>query len=167
MAKSELAAKKDMVVSIHYTLKDTKGKQLESSKGEEPLVYLHGHDQIISGLEKAVNGKSKGDKVSVTVQPKDGYGDYNEDMVTTLEKSQFRDQKELKVGNIFQFVDESGEAVVVRIKEVKGNSVIVDGNHPFAGQTLNFDVEVVGVRKATKEEIEHGHAHGEDGHHHH
>lgn len=165
MAKKQLAAAKNMVVSIHYTVKDSAGKKMESSVGEEPLVYLHGHDQIITGLEKAIDGKSPGDKMNVTISPKEGYGEYNDEMVSTLKKEQFKDQKQLKVGSIFQFSDQDGNPVVVRIKEIKGNSVIVDGNHPFAGQTLKFDIEVVEIRKATKEELEHGHAH--TGHEHH
>ena len=159
MAKKAASVTKDTVVSIHYTVKDASGKKIESSKGEEPLTYLHGHDQIISGLEKALKGKATGDKLTVKISPEEGYGAYNDSMVTKLKKSQFRDQKELRIGSIFQFSDAEGNPVVVRIKEIKGDTIIVDGNHPFAGLTLDFAIEVVEVRAATKEELAHGHAH--------
>lgn len=158
-AAKDKAVAKDKVVSFHYTVKDESGKKIESSKGEEPLTYLHGHDQIISGLEKALHGKSVGEKIEVQISPEEGYGKYNDSMVTSLKKSQFRDQKELKVGSIFQFADPEGNPVVVRVKEIKGDTIVVDGNHPFAGLTLDFNVEVVEVRAATKEELAHGHAH--------
>lgn len=164
MAKKQASVTKDTVVSIHYTVKDASGKKIESSKGEEPLTYLHGHDQIISGLEKALKGKATGDKLNIKITPEEGYGAYNDSMVTTLKKAQFRDQKELKVGSIFQFSDPEGNPVVVRVKEIKGDSIIVDGNHPFAGLTLDFSVEVVDIRPATKEELAHGHAHAGDEH---
>ena len=157
---------KNKVVSIHYTVSDG-GKKVESSRGEEPLMYLHGHDQIIAGLEKALSGKVIGDKFTVDIKPKDGYGDYDDELVAELKKTQFKDQKELKVGAMFQFASPDGEVAVARITAVGKDTVTVDQNHPFAGKTLNFDVEVVDVRAATKEELEHGHAHGPGGHHDH
>lgn len=166
--KNKNEVTKDKVVSIHYTVKDSAGKKLETSVGEEPLVYLHGHDQIITGLEKALSGKAVGDKFNIKISAKDGYGEYNDSLVTTLKKGQFADTSELKVGSIFQFADQNGSPVVVRITGIKGDSVVVDGNHPFAGQELSFSVEVVDVRAATKDEIAHGHAHTghehDDGH---
>ncbi len=156
---------KNKVVSIHYTVKEG-SKKVESSRGEEPLMYLHGHDQIISGLEKALSGKEIGAKFSVDIAPEHGYGDYDEELVAELQKSQFKDKKELKVGAIFQFAAPDGEVAVARITKVNKDTVTVDQNHPFAGKTLTFDVEVIDVRAATKEELEHGHAHGPGGHHH-
>ena len=156
---------KNKVVSIHYTVSDG-GKKVESSRGEEPLMYLHGHGQIISGLEKALGGKEVGAKFKLDVSPKDGYGDYDEELVGELQKSQFKDKKELKVGAIFQFASPDGEVAVARITAVGKDTVTVDQNHPFAGKTLQFEVEVVDVRAATKEEIKHGHAHGPGGHDH-
>lgn len=156
---------KNKVVSIHYTVRDGKTK-VESSRDEEPLMYLHGHDQIISGLEKALSGRVVGDTFSVEIKPKDGYGDYDEELVAELKKSQFKDKKELKVGAIFQFASPDGEVAVARITAVGKDTVTVDQNHPFAGKTLDFEVEVMEVRAATKEELEHGHAHGPGGHDH-
>ena len=158
MAK-EKSVVKDQVVSIHYTVKDEKGVKVESSRGSDPLVYLHGHNQVISGLEKALQGKKVGDKFSAEISPEEGYGDYDEDLVATVNKAQFKEQKQLKVGGIFQFVDQEGNPVVVRITKIDKDSVVIDQNHPFAGQNLVFDLEVVKIRPATKTELEHGHAH--------
>ncbi len=165
--KGKIEVAKDTVVSIHYTVKDKAGKKLETSIGEEPMIYLHGHKQIIPGLEKALSGKTVGEKFNISVAAKDGYGAYNDSLKSVLKKDQFADKREVKVGSIFQFSDPEGNPVVVRVTQVKGNDVTVDGNHPFAGQDLSFAVEVVGIREATKEEIAHGHAHHGDGHHHH
>jgi FKBP-type peptidyl-prolyl cis-trans isomerase SlyD len=157
---------KNKVVSIHYTVSEG-GKKVESSRGEEPLMYLHGHDQIISGLEKALSGKEVGAKFSIDIAPEDGYGDYDDELVAELPKTQFKNQKELKVGAMFQFAAPDGEVAVARITKVKKDTVTVDQNHPFAGKTLTFEVEIIAVRAATKEELDHGHAHGPGGHHHH
>lgn len=161
----KVKVEKNKVVSFHYTLKEG-GKKVESSRGEEPLAYLHGHDQIIPGLEKALAGKEVGAKFAIEVSPDQGYGDYDDDLVATLPKNQFKDPKELKVGAMFQFVAPDGEVAVARITAVGKESVTVDQNHPFAGKDLHFEVEVVEIRAATKEELAHGHAHGPGGHEH-
>jgi FKBP-type peptidyl-prolyl cis-trans isomerase SlyD len=155
------------VVSIHYTLRDDSQIELDSSRGSDPLLYLHGHSQIVPGLEKALVGKKTGDKVLASVTPSDGYGEYDPDLTSKVAKKQFPKGASLSVGEMFEFSNAKGEPVVVRIAAVDGEDVTVDANHPLAGKTLHFDVEIVDVRAATKEELEHGHAHPGDGHYHH
>ena len=157
----------NQVVAIHYTLRDDKNDVLDSSTGQEPLSYLHGHGQIVIGLERELTGKQPGDKVSVSIKPQDGYGEHDPSLTSKVQKKQFPKQARLEVGALFEFSNSKGHPVVVRIVEVEGETVTVDANHPLAGKNLNFDVEIVSVRPATKEEIEHGHAHSGDGHHHH
>jgi len=156
------------VATIHYTLSDAKGELIESSRQEEgePLVYIHGTGNLISGLEDKLTGKSKGDKLIVAVKAEDAYGQRDESLIETVEKSEFDDTEELNEGKEFQYDDEDGNIFHVRIVKIDGDSVTVDGNHPLAGKDLSFDVEVIDVRVATKEELEHGHVHGEHGHQH-
>jgi FKBP-type peptidyl-prolyl cis-trans isomerase SlyD len=160
--------KGDQVVSIHYTLKDEDGAVLESSTGQDPLVYLHGHGNIIPGLENALEGQEVGYKGSVDVEPEDGYGEYDESLVFEVERALFKGSKDLKAGAVFQLQAEEGDTVIARVVKIGKTSVQVDGNHPMAGLKLHFDFEVMSVREATKEELEHGHVHGEGGcgHHH-
>jgi FKBP-type peptidyl-prolyl cis-trans isomerase SlyD len=156
---------KDSVVSIHYTLTDDNNQTLDSSDGGDPLVYLHGAGNIIPGLEEALEGRKQGDKFKVTIAPENAYGIRDEEMIQTIPKSQFPDTEELDVGMSFQAHSPEGP-VILTVVEVKDKDVVVDGNHPLAGTTLHFDVNVQEVRKATEEELEHGHVHGEGGHHH-
>ena len=158
----------NMVATIHYTLSDAKGELIESSRQEEgePLVYIHGTGNLISGLEDKLAGKSKGDKLLVAVKAEDAYGERDESLIETVEKSEFEDTEELMEGKEFQYDDEDGNSFHVRIVKIDGDNVTVDGNHPLAGKDLSFDVEVIEVRVATKEELEHGHVHGEHGHQH-
>jgi FKBP-type peptidyl-prolyl cis-trans isomerase SlyD len=157
-----------MVATIHYTLKDDKGALIESSndEGGEPLSYIHGTGNLIPGLEDKLEGKTKGDKLSVTVKADDAYGERDEELIEVVEKTEFDDAEELTEGKEFQYDDEDGNIFHVRILKIDGDKVTVDGNHPLAGKNLSFDVEVLDVRTATAEELEHGHVHGE-GHHHH
>lgn len=154
------------VATLHYTLKDDKGALIESSVGNEPLAYIHGIGNLIPGLEEKLEGKQAGDKLSVVVKPEDAYGERDEELIETVEKAEFDAGEELEVGKEFQYDDEDGNVFHVRVVKIDGDNVTVDGNHPLAGQTLAFDVEVVSVRDASKEELEHGHVHGEGGHHH-
>jgi FKBP-type peptidyl-prolyl cis-trans isomerase SlyD len=154
------------VVSFHFTLKDAQGKVIESSSGSEPLVYMHGSGSIVPGLEEALAGRNKGDKFNVQLPPEKAYGERNEKLVQRVPKSQFPDAKQLEVGSQFQ-VSTPGGPMILTIRELTENEVVVDGNPELAGMTLAFDIEIVDVRAATKEEIEHGHAHGPGGHHHH
>lgn len=158
--------KKNTVVEFHYVLTGEDQKVIESSRGEAPLIYLHGHNQIVKGLEKALEGKSVGFKSPVTIDPEEGYGTYDDGLVMKLKKSEFKNKKHLKVGSMFQVMSGSGEPAVVRITKVLKDTVVVDGNHPFAGKRLFFDLEVISIRPATKEEIAHGHAHGAGCDHH-
>lgn len=155
----------ETVVSMHYTLKDDKGKVLDSSSGSDPLVYLHGASNIIPGLEEALIGKKVGDKLNVTVAPEKGYGQRDERMVQRIPKEQFPDPDRLKVGMQFQVNSNQGP-MVLTVVGIEAKEVVVDGNPELAGQTLHFEVEITDVRKATSEELAHGHAHGPGGHHH-
>lgn len=150
--------KKHTVVTIDYTLRDTEGQILDTSENKDPLSYVHGTDSIVSGLEEALDGKTIGDSVSVTVDPDDGYGHRNDELVFEVDKEKFDDPENLDPG--VQFVATvDGDRRVFTVANVKDEKVVVDGNHPLAGMTLSFDVEVKDVRDATDEEVEHGHVH--------
>jgi len=156
------------VVNIHYALRLDDGKLVDSSENKEPLTYMQGKMNIIPGLEKALLGKEVGEKLEVKVSPEEGYGARKDDLIQNLPKSTFdkmEGMEDLKPGMQFQTQGPQGPQVVT-IMEVKDEEVVVDGNHPLAGQNLNFDVEVVDVRDATEEELQHGHVHGAGGHHH-
>lgn len=153
-------------VSIDYTLTNDAGEVIDSSAGGAPLVYLHGAGNIIPGLERALEGKQTGDRVQVAVEPEDAYGEYSPELVATLNRSMFEGVDELEVGMQFHASGPNGGMQIVTIRDLDGDDVVVDGNHPLAGQRLNFDVTVVSVREAAPEEIAHGHIHGEGGHHH-
>jgi len=155
----------NMAVSIHYTLTNDKGEVLDSSIGDEALVYLHGEGNIISGLEKALDGKAVGDKFNVRLAAADAYGEFMEDRVQVISRSMFDGVEELEVGMQFQ-ADVSDGPGIVTITSIDGDDVTIDGNHPLAGEPLTFDVEVVAIRAATEEELDHGHVHGAGGHHH-
>lgn len=157
---------KNSVVNIHYTLKDNAGKVLDSSAGGEPLAYMHGNGNLIPGLEKALEGKRMGDKLSVSIPPAEAYGTRDEDLVQSVPRSAFGNAAgKLAVGMQFHADSNHGPRTVT-ITSIEGDKVMVDGNHPLADQTLNFDVEIAEVREATAEELEHGHVHGPGGHHH-
>jgi FKBP-type peptidyl-prolyl cis-trans isomerase SlyD len=153
------------IVQIHYTLKNAAGDLIDSSEGQEPLAYLHGAGSIVEGLESALAGKTVGDKLDVTVEPERGYGDRREDLVQDVDRSNFVGVDNIEVGMQFLAQTPWGEQPVT-VMAVADDSVQLDGNHPLAGETLNFSVEVVNVREASEEELQHGHAHGEGGHHH-
>jgi len=153
------------VVSIHYTLTNDKGEVLDSSSGKEPLAYLHGGKNIISGLENALAGKQVGDKFNISIPPEEAYGVHDEALIQTIPKSVFQGIDNIEQGMQFQAKSEQGIQVVT-VTKVDGDKITVDGNHALAGQTLNFDVEVADVREASEEELQHGHVHGPEGHHH-
>lgn len=159
MATAKLKIAKNNVVGFHYTLTGDDGKVLDSSIGAQPLEYLHGHSQIVPGLENALSNQENGTKLTVKVSAKDGYGEYNPELLITLPKDQFKKQKNFEIGTVFELDDGQGNAFLVSVKEIKGQEVVVDANHPMAGQNLNFDVEVVSIREATAEELQHGHVH--------
>jgi FKBP-type peptidyl-prolyl cis-trans isomerase SlyD len=147
------------VVSIHYTLKNDGGQVLDSSEGREPLVYLHGANNIIRGLEDALDGKSSGDSFSVSVLPEDGYGVRNEEMVQKATRETFSGFDKLEPGMVFSIETDNGLTQQIVITEIEGDIVTVDANHPLAGQTLHFTVSVENIRQADPQEIQHGHAH--------
>lgn len=153
-------------VSIDYTLTNDAGEVIDSSAGGAPLVYLHGAGNIIGGLEKALVGKTVGDELSVSVEPEEAYGEYSAELVAVLNRSMFEGVDELAVGMQFHASGPGGGMQIVTIRDIEGEDVTVDGNHPLAGQRLNFQVKVVAVRDASAEEVAHGHIHGEGGHHH-
>ena len=147
------------VVSIHYTLTNDAGETLETSDGREPLVYLHGAQNIIPGLEGELSGKSVGDSFDVTIQPEEAYGTVNPELVQTVPHSAFEGVEKVEPGMQFQARGDDGETQVITVTEVADSGVTVDGNHPLAGQVLNFSVRVEEIREATEEEIAHGHIH--------
>jgi FKBP-type peptidyl-prolyl cis-trans isomerase SlyD len=149
------------VVTIHYTLKDDADKVIDSSSGGEPLAYLHGHGNIIPGLERELAGKSVGDRLTVRVAAAEGYGEYDRALVQKVARRALKGIANLRVGLRLQ----AGHQAVT-VTHIAGDMVTLDGNHPLAGQNLNFDVEITAVRPATEEELAHGHVHGDGGHHH-
>ena len=153
-------------VSIEYTLTNDDGDVIDSSTGGAPLVYLQGAGNIIPGLEKALEGKAVGEELTVTVEPEDAYGEYSAELVSTLSASMFEGVDQLEVGMQFHASAPDGQMQIVTIRDLDGDDVTVDGNHPLAGQRLNFKVKVVAVRDASEEEVAHGHVHGEGGHQH-
>ncbi|MGB0369412.1 MAG: FKBP-type peptidyl-prolyl cis-trans isomerase [Flavobacteriales bacterium] len=156
------------VVLINYTLKDDKGEVLDSSEGNEPLAYIQGIGNIIVGLEEALAGKSVGDKVSTTIKPDKGYGERSEENIHKVPLSGFEADGDEKLVEGMQVRVETNEGVsIADVAKIEGEEVTLDLNHPLAGETLHFDVEVMDIREATKEELDHGHAHGPGGHHHH
>jgi FKBP-type peptidyl-prolyl cis-trans isomerase SlyD len=154
----------DTVVSIDYTLTNDAGEVLDTSKGDEPLTYIHGKGQIIPGLEAALAGRSPGDAVNVRIPPDEAYGEHDPDLVHEAQRSQFGGD-EPEVGMQVQADGPDGRETLT-IVAVEGDVVTLDGNHPLAGIPLTFDVTVVEVRLATKQELAHGHVHGSGGHDH-
>ena len=149
----------DKVVSIDYTLKDDQGQVIDTSQDREPLSFIFGNGSIISGLEDALEGKEKGDKLSVTVEPGDGYGEYDADRIFEVGKEQFQDPSQIHEGMQVQAQDDKGQVQIFTIKTIGDEKVTLDGNHPLAGQTLYFDVAVTEVRDASSEELDHGRVH--------
>lgn len=155
----------DSVVTIHYTLKDDSGEVIDSSTGGEPLAYLHGHGNIVPGLERELTGRSAGDKVSVRVPPAQGYGEYDKGLVQSVPRRALRGVKDIQPGMHLHAQTEGGPRTVT-VTNVTRDRVTLDGNHPLAGKHLNFDIQIGDVRQATAEELSHGHVHGPHGHHH-
>jgi FKBP-type peptidyl-prolyl cis-trans isomerase SlyD len=154
------------VIGFHYTLTDKSGTVLDSSIGDEPLFFLEDGQQIIPGLERVIALMNVGDKRKIEVKAADAYGDVNPELIVKVKKGQFPPDAQLTVGDQFQ-VNNDQHSPVFTIMSIENDDVTVDGNHPMAGKDLFFDVEIVGIRPATQEEITHGHAHGAHGHGHH
>jgi len=154
-----LAIGKEVVVSMHYELTDKSGEVLDSSQGGEPLSYLHGAGNIIPGLEQALDGKTEGDSVQTVVAPADAYGETRPEMVQVVPRAAFQGVETIEPGMTFQAQGQDGSTRQITVTEVDGDEITVDGNHPLAGVELHFDVQIVGVRSATEEEVAHGHVH--------
>jgi FKBP-type peptidyl-prolyl cis-trans isomerase SlyD len=154
------------VVSIDYKLHLGDGNVVDASEPGEPLTYLHGEGQIVPGLERELQGLGAGDARKVVVTPADGYGDHDPAGLKHVERKAFPEDVALEIGMELSAMGPGGEVVPFVVRELKGDQVVVDLNHPLAGKTLHFDVTVREVRPATAEELEHGHAHGAGGHGH-
>jgi FKBP-type peptidyl-prolyl cis-trans isomerase SlyD len=160
-----MIVEKDKVVSFHYTLNNSIGEELESSRERDPMSYLHGAGNIIPGLEKAMEGKKAGDNFSATIEPEDAYGLRNEKNVQRVPLKRLKGVGKISRGQILNVQTKQG-AVQVTVLKVGRFNVDVDGNHPLAGQQLTFDVDIIEIREASEEESKHGHAHGPGGHDH-
>jgi FKBP-type peptidyl-prolyl cis-trans isomerase SlyD len=156
----------NQVVSIHYTLKDDSGEVIDRSAEGEPLEYLHGHGNLIPGLERELTGKNTGDRLQVRIAPADAYGEYDDALVQRVPRRALKGIADVRVGMRLQAQTPEG-ARALTVTNVSGDMVTLNGNHPLAGKSLNFEVEVAGMRDATAEELSHGHVHGAGGHHHH
>jgi FKBP-type peptidyl-prolyl cis-trans isomerase SlyD len=154
------------VVGMHYTLKNKMGQVLDTSEGQEPLYFIQGIGNIIPGLESALEGKKTGDKFNVSVEPSQAYGEYSAEMVLEIAREELAHIDGLAEGMRLQSENEDGQMAVLKVTKITEETVTVDGNHELAGMHLHFDGEIVEVREAAPEELEHGHVHGPGGHHH-
>ena len=154
------------VVEFNYTLKDDEGNIIDQSPTGQPLAYLHGYQNIIPGLESQLAGKTVGDKFTATINPADAYGEFDDAAVQEVPRENFQGVDNIQPGMQFQSQTDDGHVMLVTVRDVQDDMVIVDANHPLAGKTLHFDVEVTNVRDASPEELQHGHAHGAGSHHH-
>jgi len=155
------------VVTLHYTLRDDKNEIIESSVGSEPMLYLHGAGNIVPGLEKELNGKGVGFKAKVTVPPAEAYGERVDEPPQSVPRTAFPAHVELEPGMSLLARGPDNQQVPIWIVAVQGDKILVESQHPLAGVSLHFEVEIVAVRDATADELEHGHPHGPDGHGHH
>ena len=153
------------VIGFHYTLKNDEGEVLDSSDGRDPMLYLAGSGQILPALDLVMQPLAVGEKKSVSLSAKDGYGEVNPALKQNVKLAQFPPGTDVKPGLQFRAGNEPSSPMF-RVMNVLGEEVFIDGNHPLAGVNLNFDVEITESREATAEELEHGHAHGPGGHHH-
>ncbi|KMP11188.1 peptidylprolyl isomerase [Candidatus Nitromaritima sp. SCGC AAA799-A02] len=158
---------KDTVVSLNYNLKDAEGRELDRSDADHPLRYLHGAGEIVPGLEKALDGLKVGDKKEVTVTAQEGYGEIFPDLKMQVKREMFPADQKIEVGMQFMAELANGRKHPFVVMELGEDSINIDGNHPLAGKTLHFSIEVLDIRDATSEELEHGHSHGEGSAHDH
>jgi FKBP-type peptidyl-prolyl cis-trans isomerase SlyD len=160
-----MIAEKDKVVTFHYTLKNAEGEQMETSRDKQPMSYLHGANNIIVGLEKAMEGRAVNDEFSVTVEPEEAYGVRNEGNVQRVPLKRLKGIGKISPGQILNLQTNRGP-VQVTVLRVGRFNVDVDANHPLAGQALTFDIEITDIRDASEEELTHRHVHGPGGHQH-
>jgi FKBP-type peptidyl-prolyl cis-trans isomerase SlyD len=165
MTENSMTIADDSVVSFHYKLSDDTGAFNESSEGGSPVVYMHGRHNIVPGLEKQLAGKKSGDKLTATVAPEEGYGARNENAVQRVPVKHLATRGPYSVGQMVVVNTRDGGRQA-RVLKVGHFNVDLDLNHPLAGRTLTFDIEIVEVRAATEQELAHGHAHGPHGHDH-
>lgn len=154
------------VIGFHYELKDSEGVVLDTSAGQDAFYYLEDAQQVIPGLEKVIKTLDKGAKQIIEVKASEAYGEVRPDLLVTVKRDQFPTGREIKVGDRFQ-VNNHPDNPVFEVKKIGLEEITIDGNHPLAGKDLYFSVEILDARPATQEEINHGHAHGPGGHHHH
>jgi FKBP-type peptidyl-prolyl cis-trans isomerase SlyD len=154
------------VISFNYTLKDDEGTILDSSANKEPLTFLSGSQQIIPKLEEALSGMIIGSKKNIKIAAADAYGEYSEDAIQKIKMDQFPKEANIEVGMTYIANSPDGKQMPFLVSEINEQDITVDFNHPLAGKNLEFDVELLDVRDATPEEIQHGHVHGPGGHHH-
>ncbi len=166
MTNPPMTVQKDCVVSMHYVLRDDEGTVLDESQQDQPLPYLHGHQNIVPGLETALSGASVGDTKRVVVSPEEGYGVREERLVLAVPRDQLPPDLEPEIGMTLGMQTAQGQMVPVRVIEVEPERVRLDANHELAGVTLHFEVTIAAVRAATEEELSHGHVHGPEGHAH-
>ncbi|TAM97687.1 MAG: peptidylprolyl isomerase [Rhodanobacteraceae bacterium] len=165
-----MRAEKDSVVSFHYVVRDAADAAAEpyddSRKRGEPMLALLGHGQLVPGVEKALTGREAGEKFEIDIAPWDAYGEYQDGLLQRVPKKYFQNAQKLKPGMTTVLQTKDGGQRMVTVHKVGMSSIDVDHNHPLAGKTLHFDIEVTDVRAAAPEEIAHGHAHPGDGHNH-
>ena len=163
-----MTIQKNSVVFFHYTLTLEGGEEVDSSRGGDPFAYLHGHGNIVPGLEKELVGKDAGDSVKAVVSPEEGYGVEDPALNLRVPKEAFPPEAlaDLAPGMMFQsqHPDDPNQEIILRVVQIDGPAVFVTGNHPLAGKTLHFDVEIVSIREASLEEMAHGHVNGPGGH---
>lgn len=158
------SVQKDVVVSMEYTL-HVDGEEIDSSKGQDPLQFLVGYGNIISGLEREMMGMKVGDSKDVVVQPADGYGEYDDEAYMDVPRGEFPQDMPVQEGLELSVRDDQGQSRYARIDSIEGDVVTLNFNHPLAGDELHFNVKIVDLREPTSEELEHGHVH-QGGHHH-
>ena len=157
-----MTIQRNKVVSFHYTVTNEAGDEVDSSKDRDPMIYLHGANNIVPGLEKAMDGRSEGDTFEVTVEPAEAYGERNEQNIQRISAKHFKNPRKFKPGDVLVLRTREGPVQVTVVKVGRFN-IDVDANLPLAGETLKFVVEITEVRDATQEETQHGHAHGPGG----
>jgi FKBP-type peptidyl-prolyl cis-trans isomerase SlyD len=159
-----MSISQDQIVSIHYILRDDAGAVIDRSAADQPLAYLHGHGQLVPGLERELTGHAVGDRLQVTVAAAEGYGEYDPQLVQRVPRRTLKGIGDVRVGMHLQAQTAHGPRPVT-VTQLTGDMVTLDGNHPLAGKNLHFEIEVAAMRPATEEELAHGHVHGPGGHH--
>lgn len=157
---------KNKVVALAFELFDTEKNLIDSATRKEPMPYIHGVGQLLPVVEQALEGKSENFSTNITVSADNAYGPYMDELVVELPRAHFPKDVDIQIGMCFNTTGPNGEPIIVEVKQVDAQKVSVDGNHPLAGMDLEYKLEIVGIRDASKEELDHGHVHGAGGHHH-